>query len=164
MFWLYYTFRFICFLHVSFHSTYNTVPFHEAEPRGGHQEPGEDWRGGPVLDISYQILNERGDPAYYSEYPATISSSYAVHGVFAILAMVAAELALSKLDIQPTAAPSSIGQIIPLVISGSTAIRATWLFVRLFRKRDGSGFIWPFRRHTFGRLWPIESSDGEDEA
>ncbi|KAF4439462.1 hypothetical protein F53441_12569 [Fusarium austroafricanum] len=160
VFWIYYIFRILNLIQSSLHSSINTIPFHKAERK--YSVPMSlYYREGQVLHITCPRFQEDGSPAYYEQYPATLTATYAFNGMFAIASMTTAELALGRLHLRPTAALSSIGQIIALVVSGTTVLRALWLFAILLRKRDALDFIWPFHtaRPPIGRFFSDHDSD-----
>jgi hypothetical protein len=102
--------------------------------------------GGPLLNITYPSFGERGT-ARYGEYPATVSFMYGLYGLFALTSLVNAETTLRNLNIEPSSAIDSTGQVIALVIALATFFRVSWLFFFLFRHEHPKkgGFHWPFK-------------------
>ncbi|KAI8670645.1 hypothetical protein NCS57_00536900 [Fusarium keratoplasticum] len=153
LFWVYCSLRCLIFAQTSFHSLYNTQEFHEAEPKCGDEGTEIQQKGGVLVSITYPNDSIDGLPASYSEYPATTSSIYALHGVLALTSMSAAEMAIQHSNLQPSSAINSVGQIIALVVAAATALRAGWLFLMLFIRdwTSGkvSGIMWPFRLYNF---------------
>ncbi|KAH6641865.1 hypothetical protein F5144DRAFT_149880 [Chaetomium tenue] len=157
VFWVYYASRCVGFCQAAFHAIYNTETFHEAEPKGRGDSDDEQEKGGLLVGITYPYIADgqsgRGgsggyDLARYGEYPATVSFMYGWYGVYALTSLAAAEVAMRDLNLQPTSAIDSVGQIIALVIAGATTLRAVWLFGKLFADQWNSqksfGFMWPF--------------------
>ncbi len=155
VFWTYYACRFVGVVQSAFHALYNMGSFHRAEPKGSgpgrRQELGKD-----LEDITYPYFIS-GRPARYGNYPATVSLMYGAYAVLAITSLAAAELSIRGLDLKPTSAIDSIGQIMALVIAGATIIRAAWLAWKLFsdERKEGAqfcGLMWPFefRNSNFG--------------
>ncbi|RSL99230.1 hypothetical protein CEP52_009846 [Fusarium oligoseptatum] len=127
--------------------------FHEAEPKCGDEGTEIQQKGGVLVKVTYPNDSIDGLPASYSEYPATTSFMYAIHGVLALTSLSAAEMAIQNSDLQPSSAINSVGQIIALVVAAATALRAAWLFVMLFIRDWTSGkvpgIMWPFRLYKF---------------
>ncbi|KAM0427835.1 hypothetical protein ACHAPT_007292 [Fusarium lateritium] len=155
LFWVYCSLRCLIFAQTSFHSFYNAEKFHQAEPKCGDEGTDIQQRGGVLVHITYPNDNVEGLPAAYSEYPASTSFLYALHGVLALTSMNAAEMAIQDSDLQPSSAINSVGQVIALVVASATAFRAAWLFLMLFIRdwTSGkvSGIMWPFRLYKFVR-------------
>ncbi|RTE70457.1 hypothetical protein BHE90_015157 [Fusarium euwallaceae] len=153
LFWVYSSFRCLLFAQTTFHSLYNTQEFHEAEPKCGDEGTEIQQKGGVLVKVTYPNDSIDGLPASYSEYPATTSSMYALHGVLALTSMSAAEMAIQNSNLQPSSTINSVGQIIALVVAAATALRAAWLFVMLFIRDWTSGkvpgIMWPFRLYKF---------------
>lgn len=72
---------------------------------------------------------------------------YGFYGLFALTSLVNAEITLRNLDIEPSSAIDSTGQVITLVIALATFFRVSWLFFFLFRHEDAKqgGLHWPFK-------------------
>ncbi|KAF1961617.1 hypothetical protein CC80DRAFT_531482 [Byssothecium circinans] len=150
VFWTYFTCRCVGFCQTTFHSLYNTQSFHLAElERPGDNANKEQNRGGTLDGITYPYISRHGHgPARYGEYPATVSLMYTLYGLLALTSLTAVESAIRGLNLRPTSAVGSIGQIIALVIAGATIARAAWLFGNLFVRESDSkflGFIQPFK-------------------
>lgn len=157
VFWVYYASRCVGFCQAAFHAIYNTETFHQAEPKGRGDGDDEQEKGGLLVGITYPYIADgqsgpggpgRYDVARYGEYPATVSFMYGWYGMYALTSLAAAEVAMRDLNLQPTSAIDSVGQIIALVIAGATTLRAVWLFGKLFTDEWNSqksfGFMWPF--------------------
>jgi hypothetical protein len=156
VFWVYYASRCVGFCQAAFHAIYNTETFHEAEPKGKEDDDDEQEKGGLLVGITYPYIADgqsgAGPGSYgvarYGEYPATVSFMYGWYGMYALTSLAAAEVAMRDLNLQPTSAIDSVGQIIALVIAGATTLRAVWLFGKLFADEWNSqksfGFMWPF--------------------
>lgn len=174
LFWVYCSFRCLLFVQTSFHSLYNTQKFHEAEPKCGDEGTRIQQKGGVLVRITYLNDSIDGLPASYSEYPATTSFMYALHGVLALTSMSAAEMAIQASDLRPSSAINSVGQIIALVVAGATALRAGWLFLMLFIRDwtsgEVSGIMWPFRLYKLPHASNsrgynlLKASDSEHDA
>ncbi|KAI8720183.1 hypothetical protein NCS52_00463100 [Fusarium sp. LHS14.1] len=152
LFWVYCSLRCLMLAQSSFHSLYNTQEFHEAEPKCGEEGTEIQQKGGVLVSITYPNDSIDGLPASYSEYPATTSYMYALHGVLALTSLSAAQIAIRDSNLQPSSAINSVGQIIALVVAAATALRAAWLFLMLFIRdwTSGkvSGIMWPFRLYN----------------
>ncbi|KAJ4328853.1 hypothetical protein N0V84_000640 [Fusarium piperis] len=174
LFWVYCSLRCLIFAQTLFHSLYNTQEFHEAEPKCGDEGTEIQQKGGVLVHITYPNGTAEGLPASYSEYPATTSFMYALHGVLALTSMSAAQMAIRDSGLQPSSAINSVGQIIALVVAAATALRAGWLFLMLFIRdwTSGtvSGIMWPFRLYKFSQAsdWQgytlFKSSDSDHDA
>jgi hypothetical protein len=146
VFWTYLACRFISNFQASFHALYNTTSFDRAEKDTRDTADKLRKLGGPLFGITYPHFSERGT-ARYGEYPATVSFMYGLYGLFALTSLVNAETTLRDLDIEPSSAIDSTGQVIALVIALATFLRVSWLFFFLFRHEDAKqrGFYWPFK-------------------
>ncbi|KAM5344946.1 hypothetical protein ACJ41O_010808 [Fusarium nematophilum] len=153
LFWTYYGLRCAIFCQTSFHSLYNTKRFHEAEPKCGDEGTENQKKGGILLGITFPSNGSDGLTAFYGDYPAMASCMYALYGLLALTSMGAAEMTIRDLDLKPSSAINSIGQIVALVVAGATAIRAAWLLLLLFiresRSGDAPGWMWPFQVYRF---------------
>jgi hypothetical protein len=76
----------------------------------------------------------------YREYPATISLSYMTCALYSLTSMVVAEVTIHEFNLQPSSGVYSIGQIIAIVVSGATILRAIWSFQCLFNEEDNRAF------------------------
>ncbi|KAK4163875.1 hypothetical protein QBC43DRAFT_54799 [Cladorrhinum sp. PSN259] len=166
VFWVYYALRGLFFVQSGFHTLWNMVSFDEAEKVAKGKELGRvedtvngagngavgteegmetDKVNGSLIGITYP------DPIYppgnkqlikYGDYPATATLMYVVHGVTAITSMTVSEAIIRDYSLRPSSQVYSVGQVIALVVSGSTVLRALWLFLRMFRKDSKSWERW----------------------
>ena len=144
-FWIYFACRCVGFCQSSFHSLVNTWSFDRAEreyPNDPDYIPG---LGRIVECVTYPHFSDYG-PDRYGNYPATVCLMYGLPGVFGLTSLVAAEKTMRALELKPSAAIDTVGQVIPLVIAGATVARAIWLFLTLLRAEHtkSRGFMWPF--------------------
>jgi hypothetical protein len=65
----------------------------------------------------------------YEDYPSTVSFSYIVCAMYSITSMAVAELIVRNLDLQPSSYAYSVGQIIAIIVSGATILRARSLMI-----------------------------------
>ncbi|KAK4225164.1 hypothetical protein QBC38DRAFT_483625 [Podospora fimiseda] len=145
VFWLYFALRCLFFAQCSFHTMWNTRTFDEAEKiaRGkkltNKESGGNEKENGCLCGITYP------DPIYppgneilikYCDYPATATLMYVLHGVTAVTSMAVSESIIRDYSLRANSQVYSVGQVIALVVAGSTVLRALWLFLRMFR--DGS--------------------------
>ncbi|KAI4906463.1 hypothetical protein J4E90_010537 [Alternaria incomplexa] len=142
LFWIYYTLRWIMWCQSSFHSMYNTQPFHESEregrvlilrPNGTKPETDKE-----IIALEWEVPERRVKRAtfqaglVYKQYSATISVSYTAYALYSLTSMVVAEVTIREYDLQPSSNVYSIGQIIAIVVSLATLIRAIWSFQSLY--------------------------------
>jgi hypothetical protein len=150
IFWTYVACRCVGFCQTSFHAIYNKFWFDEADKEGRDNVQDKQKLGGTLDKITFPHFSDRG-PARFGEYPATVSPMFAFYGLFALTSLVAAETNMRDLQISPSSAIDSTGQIIALVIALATVFRAAYLFVNLFWHDKARGFVRPFhlRRYIF---------------
>lgn len=85
---------------------------------------------------------EKEEELNYPNYPATVTLMYTVYAVFALSSMAAAEKALRESHLEPSSGVVSTGQIIALVVAGTTIVRGGYLFFKMFS--SVKRFRWPF--------------------
>ncbi|KAI4912237.1 uncharacterized protein J4E92_010088 [Alternaria infectoria] len=151
LFWIYYTLRCIMWVQSSFHSMYNTQPFHKSEKNGrdpilrsDHTKPKSD--SAEALALEFEDTErgvKRATVQYgplYKQYPATILLSYTTYALYSLTSMVVAEVTIREYDLQPSSNVYSIGQIIAIVVSLATLIRAIWSFQSLYIDSEDKSF------------------------
>ncbi|KAI4612803.1 uncharacterized protein J4E87_010066 [Alternaria ethzedia] len=150
LFWIYYTIRWIIWFQSSFHSMYNTQPFHESERDGrvpilrrDGTKPDKDEE---IIALEWEVPERRVKKAtfqaglVYKQYSATISVSYTVCALYSLTSMVVAEITIREYDLQASSNVYSIGQIIAIVVSLATLIRAIWSFQSLYIDSQDKSF------------------------
>ncbi|KAK3985218.1 hypothetical protein QBC44DRAFT_312453 [Cladorrhinum sp. PSN332] len=169
IFWIYYSLRCLFFVQCAFHTLWNTRTFDEAEKiargkklknkgRSSGSETDNDAGGdggngnnGSLDGITYP------DPIYppgnealikYVDYPATATLMYVLHGVTAITSMAVCESIIRDYGLRASSQVYSVGQVIALVVAGSTVLRALWLFLRMFREGSKSWKRWKEQRRA----------------
>ena len=146
IFWVYLAWRVVGFVQTAFHAGWNTSAFDQAE---------KDIRNAPV-DLRH-LAGRLGKITYvhhdamgfllYGDYTSTISLIGTLYGLLALTSLSNAKAIMLQLNIKPSSAIDSIGQVIALVIAAATVIRAIWLFIFLFVHENSAyhGLVWPFR-------------------
>jgi len=151
IFWIYFICGCIDFCQSSFHSLYNTRSFHLAEPKKDGLTSDDRQNGKAFVSITYPY-GTSSQATLFGEYPAAVTFMYTLYGLYALTSLTAAETTMRELDLSPTSAIDSVGQIIALVIASATILRAVWLFGSLFvheKENKALGFIWPFELQRF---------------
>ena len=149
VFWTYCSLRFSAILQTSFHSLWNTKRFDQAEKDIRDADNDQLKLGGILINSTHPHYTDLGS-ARYEEYPATVTFIYTFYAVLSLASLANAEVVLHNLDIKPSSSNDSVGQIIALVVAGSTVARAIWLFLFLFfhEKSKSYGLVWPFKTGT----------------
>ncbi|KAF4333223.1 hypothetical protein FBEOM_12958 [Fusarium beomiforme] len=164
VFWMYYTFRLLNFLHSSMHSAIKTDPFHKSKRNPGGRMSHTRGRVLHTIRARFKLEEKFGlnRPAFFTQYSSTLTATYTTYGVFSIVSMTTAELAMRRLELRPTAGLTSVGQIIALAVAGATVVRVIWQSIMLSYKRihmkDGATFGWPFHM----REVPVRRVEDDD--
>ncbi|CAI4215631.1 unnamed protein product [Parascedosporium putredinis] len=159
IFWTYYAYRCVAFLQCCYHSLSNTIQFHDAEKHGtrlegityptmivSDLEPPNDGMPNDTdsasEDEEFLEQEAKADGSRYPDYPATVSLMYTVYGLFALVSMAAAEIAMRDYGLRPSSQLFSVGQIIGMVVAGATIVRGLFLLTMMLLA-GGAGFTWP---------------------
>ncbi|KAH6878486.1 hypothetical protein BKA58DRAFT_96668 [Alternaria rosae] len=179
LFLIYYTLRWMMWFQSTFHSMYNTQPFHESEKNGRVTILRDD---GTKPDTDEEIIAlELRDPnrrvtkatvqagLLYRQYSATISVSHTAYALYSLTSMVVAEVTIGKYNLQPSSNANSIGQIIAIVVSLATLIRVIWSLQSLCNDAENSSFpdfIFSLLSRSPSSCWFGSKADemGEDPA
>ncbi|KAI4643916.1 uncharacterized protein J4E79_011188 [Alternaria viburni] len=153
LFWIYYTLRWMMWIHSSFHSLYNAEWFHRSEKEGripilnrDGTKPKTYWEKAIALARELRDSNRQVTKAtlqaglLYRQYSATISVSYTAYALYSLTSMVVAEVTIGEYNLQPSSNANSIGQIIAVVVSLATLLRVVWSFQSLYNDAENSSF------------------------
>ncbi|KAI4703497.1 hypothetical protein J4E89_010073 [Alternaria sp. Ai002NY15] len=153
LFWIYYTLRWMMWIHSSFHSLYNAEWFHRSEKEGripilnrDGTKPKLYWDKAIALARELRDSNRQVTKAtlqaglLYRQYSATISVSYTAYALYSLTSMVVAEVTIGEYNLQPSSNANSIGQIIAVVVSLATLLRVVWSFQSLYNDAENSSF------------------------
>ena len=153
LFWIYYTLRWMMWIHSSFHSLYNAEWFHRSEKEGripilnrDGTKPKTYWDKAIALARELRDSNRQVTKAtlqaglLYRQYSATISVSYTAYALYSLTSMVVAEVTIGEYNLQPSSNANSIGQIIAVVVSLATLLRVVWSFQSLYNDAENSSF------------------------
>ncbi|KAI4653441.1 hypothetical protein J4E93_001207 [Alternaria ventricosa] len=153
LFWIYYTLRWMMWIHSSFHSLYNAEWFHRSEKEGripilnrDGTKPKTYWDKAIALARELRDSNRQVTKAtlqaglLYRQYSATISVSYTAYALYSLTSMVVAEVTIGEYNLQPSSNANSIGQIIAVVVSLATLLRVIWSFQSLYNDAENSSF------------------------
>jgi len=143
--WTYYACRCLTAVQCCFHSASNTSSFHYTA-KNGMLVNAITYPEMAVTSPSHSGAKaSEGKQAgtTYKDYPSTVTLMYVVYGIFALTSMASAEMAIKDAGLRPSSEVFSVGQIIALVVTGVTIVRAFWLLVMMFLS-TGTGFVWPF--------------------
>jgi len=156
-FYVYYTLRWIMVLRSSCGALHKSGRYHRAEKGLRTKAP-------LSKEQAAQLSRKQ-----YRESLATISSSHLLYAVYAITSMVAAEITIQDFGLQASSSVYSVGQIIAIIIAGSTVIRTSWVFIGIWNEEDTKGFpdlVFTLLRDLSSYLKPLilggaDAEDGE---
>jgi len=127
-FYVYYSLRWVMALRLSCEVLYKAGRYHRAEKSARLEIPLTD-------EEAAKMSAEQ-----YNDVPGTISLSYLICGLYSLTSMTVAEMTTRNFELPTSSSVSSVGQIIAIVIAGSTVLRALWEFVGMFNEEATKGF------------------------
>jgi len=127
-FFVYYSLRWVMVWRLSCQALSETGRYHRAEKSASLDEISDD----------EEFIRLTGGP--YSMSAATISYSYLNHALYSLTSMAVAEGTIQKYKLRASSSVYSVGQIIAIVIAGSTVLRALWEFIGTFNEANTKGF------------------------
>jgi len=154
-FYVYYSLRWIMVLRSSCEALHKTGRYHRAEKGVRTKVP-----------LSKKEADKLSRKAY-KKSPATISFSHMLYALYAITSMVAAETMIQDFELRASSSVYSVGQIIAIIIAGSTVFRALWIFIGTWNKADAKGFpdlVFTLLRGGYSYLEISEAGSKEKEA
>ena len=110
-FYVYYSLRWVMALRSSCKALYRTGRWHRGE-KCTRLSP-------PLADEVVTKLSK-----WYTKSPSTVSYSCLIYALYSITSMVVAEITIQDFELRASSSVYSVGQIIAIVIAGSTVLRA----------------------------------------
>jgi len=151
-FYVYYSLRWVMALRSSCKALYRTGRWHRGE-KCTRLSP-------PLADEVVTKLSK-----WYTKSPSTVSYSCLIYALYSITSMVVAEITIQDFELRASSSVYSVGQIIAIVIAGSTVLRALWEFIGMFNDAVTKGFpdlVFTLLRRVYDYFVPSKT-DGEKD-